>query len=178
MKTFWKNGDRVLRTLCALGLVGMTVLVVLGFMRMQEGTNSTAKIANPTLATSTWLVGSPPMQNVLTLETATTTEEQRRGLMARDDVGAHDGMAFPYGGRDASFWMRGTRIDLDIAYVDPSGRVSKVVTAKAYDETPIPGGPSSVVIEVRAGRARMLGLVPEAKVVRTGAGVGGATAGR
>jgi uncharacterized membrane protein (UPF0127 family) len=160
----------VLRATCALGLVGMAVLVVLGFLEMRDGGRNAGIVANPTLTTSTWVVGSPPMQNVLTLETATTVEEQRRGLMARDDVGAHDGMAFPYGGRDASFWMHGTRMDLDIAYVDPSGHVSEVVTGRAFDETALPGGPSSVVIEVRSGRARMLGLVPGAKVVRTDVG--------
>lgn len=167
MKPFWKRADLAMRIVCALGLVGMAVLVVLGFARMQ-GPN-TEVIANPVLPTSTWLVGSPPMQNVLVLETANTDEQQRRGLMARDDVGPHDGMAFPYGGGNASFWMHGTRIPLDIAYVDPSGRVSRVVTGKPFDQTPLPGGPSSVVIEVAAGRARLLGLVPGAKVVKSDA---------
>jgi len=168
VKTVWKRADLAMRIVCGLGLVGMAVLLVMGIGRMRGP--STEVVANPVLPTSTWLVGSPPMQNLLTLETATTPEEQRRGLMARDDVGPHDGMAFPYGGRNASFWMHGTRIPLDIAYVDPSGRVSKVVAGRPFDDTSLPGGPSSVVIEVRAGRARLLGLVPGAKVVRSKSG--------
>jgi uncharacterized membrane protein (UPF0127 family) len=164
VKGRWKHADLALRIVCGLGLVGIAVLVALGFARMQGPSGEV--VANPVLATSTWLVGSPPMQNVLVLETAVTPEQQRRGLMARDDVGPHDGMAFPYGGRQASFWMRGTRIPLDIAYVDPAGRVSRVVTGRPFDDTHLAGGPSSVVIEVRAGRARLLGLVPGARVVR------------
>lgn len=169
VKPFWRRVDLVLRAICAVGLLGMGVLFYLGFQKMMP---SDEIVANPTLPVRSWIVGSPPMQNVLRLETATTEEEQRRGLMARDEVGAYDGMAFPFGGRDAAFWMRGTRFDLDIAYVDPSGRISRVVTGRAYDERLLPGGPSSVVIEVRAGRARLLGLVPGAKVVRAGTDTG------
>jgi uncharacterized membrane protein (UPF0127 family) len=169
VKPFWRRVDLVLRAICAVGLLGMGVLFYLGFQKMMP---SDEIVANPTLPVRSWIVGSPPMQNVLRLETATTEEEQRRGLMARNEVGAYDGMAFPFGGRDAAFWMRGTRFDLDIAYVDPSGRVSRVVTGRAYDERLLPGGPSSVVIEVRAGRARLLGLVPGSKVVRAGTDTG------
>lgn len=161
MKVAQKHADRILRVTCALGLVGMALLIGTGLVEM---TGRPDTLPNPSLPVTTWIVGSPPMQNVLKLETATSHDQQRRGLMGRDEVGRYDGMAFPYGGRNAAFWMHGTRMDLDIAYVDPSGRIAKVVRGRAYDDALLPGGPSSVVVEVRAGRARLLGLVPGAKV--------------
>lgn len=125
---------------------------------------------NPILPTARWLVGDPPMQNILTLEVADTYERYRRGLMARDSVGPHDGMAFPLPGeKPASFWMRGTKIPLDIAFVDTAGRVERVVTGKPMDETPLLASlPTSLVIEVPAGRAKFYGLKPGALVVKEG----------
>jgi uncharacterized membrane protein (UPF0127 family) len=98
------------------------------------------------------------MTTVISLEMARTPEQQRRGLMDRDTVSG-DGMAFPMDGRPTSFWMRGTRIPLDIAFVSPKGVVLNVERGEPFDETPIASkGPVGMVIEVRAGRARLFGL--------------------
>ncbi len=154
-----------MRIACLAGL-----LIVVGAFLLRIATRDDGPgpiIANPMLPASTWVVGSPPLQSVITLETAVTPEQQRRGLMARDSIGTTDGMVFLRDGDDASFWMRGTRIPLDIVYIAPDGRVSKVVRGTPNDETTLPGGPASLVIEVAAGRARLLGLVPGATVVRS-----------
>ena len=160
------RADRILRALCALGIAGMLVLVAYGATTVLSPPSDPI-VANPELATTRWIVGDPPMRTVLTLETAVTAEQQRRGLMARDSIGRHDGMAFPWRGGPAAFWMRGTRIPLDIAYVGTDGRVLRVVRGLPMDETLLPSGaPVSLVVEVAAGRSRLLGLVPGARVAR------------
>lgn len=114
--------------------------------------------ANGPLPRSTFVVGEGPMRSVIDLEVASTSEQIRRGLMARDRV-TGDGMVFRFRGEPESFWMKGTRIPLDIVFVSPEGRVLNVATGKPFDETPIPSdGGVGMVIEVPAGRARLLGL--------------------
>ena len=107
------------------------------------------------------------MRSELRLETATTPEQQRRGLMARDAVGEADGMAFPRPATPAAYWMHGMRIPLDVVYVGVDGRVSSVVRGRPMDDSPMPSGaPAPLVIEVPAGRARLYGLEPGAPVRR------------
>ncbi len=61
--------------------------------------------------------------------------------------------------RNVAFWMKNTLIPLDMVFVRPDGRIGRIATAKALDETPVPGGgTTSAVLEIRSGRAKELGL--------------------
>ena len=65
----------------------------------------------------------------LTLELARTPEEQRLGLMERQQLGERSGMLFIYPRTqpaDAGFWMYRTRIPLDIAFLDSTGVVRAI----------------------------------------------------
>ena len=142
-----------------------TLLAVMVYVAMTAPVDDVA--ANPALPISVWLVGDGPMRNELRLETATTPDQQRRGLMARDAVGRADGMAFPRPATPAAYWMHGTRMALDVVYVGVDGRVSSVVRGRPMDDAPMPSGtPAPLVIEVPAGRARLYGLEPGAPVRR------------
>lgn len=62
----------------------------------------------------------------ITAELAATAQQKAQGLMDRDSLPAGHGMLFLYpdgAGVDAGFWMFRTRIPLDIAFMDSSGRI-------------------------------------------------------
>lgn len=96
-------------------------------------------------------------------ELAATPMAQERGLMFRTAMGADEGMIFPMvPPRRTAFWMRNTVIGLDIIFIGPDHKVLNVAAnAVPYDETPLPSaGDAAGVLELNAGRAAQLGIVP------------------
>jgi uncharacterized membrane protein (UPF0127 family) len=95
-----------------------------------------------------------------TVEVARTPAEQQAGLMFRKSLGGDQGMIFPYDPpQDVAFWMKNTLIPLDMLFIRGDGTIARITTAKALDETPVPGGePVAAVLELRAGRAAELGI--------------------
>ncbi len=100
------------------------------------------------------------------VEIADTVETQTRGLMFRDELAHNRGMLFIFRQEaPRSFWMRNTRIPLDIIYLDRDLRVVSIVhnarpcrsrtgRCPSYPSE----GPAMYVLEVNAGQARELGL--------------------
>lgn len=96
------------------------------------------------------------------VEIADTGAERAQGLMFRDHMAAGAGMLFVYPRPQpaVAFWMRNTRIPLDIIYMDETGTVQRIAhEAVPYDETALPGGPGiQYVLEINGGLAKSLGL--------------------
>jgi uncharacterized membrane protein (UPF0127 family) len=100
-----------------------------------------------------------------TVDLALTREEQMRGLMFVEDMPEDRGMLFifPREGMRA-FWMKNTRIPLDILYFDSElALVSVVENARPCASSgPCPShpsaGPAQYVLELNAGMARTLGV--------------------
>ena len=101
-----------------------------------------------------------------TVEIAETQEKQALGLMFRDSMPADEGMIFIFPNEaPRSFWMKNTRIPLDIMYFDkdlkmvsisantPPCRVSR---CPSYPSA----GPAMYVLELNAGMASELGVGP------------------
>jgi uncharacterized membrane protein (UPF0127 family) len=95
-----------------------------------------------------------------TLEVADTDANRQYGLMRRNSMPADHGMIFVFA-REAplAFWMRNTRIPLDIIYVNSAGKVVSVKQMKPYDEKTTPSeGPAQYAIELNKGAAEKAGV--------------------
>jgi uncharacterized protein len=101
------------------------------------------------------------------VELADTPEAQARGLMYRTEMGDFEGMLFPSViPEPRSFWMKNTPLSLDIIFVGADGRILNIASnTLPYSLEPVSSqGPASAVLELRAGRAAQLGIVPGDKV--------------
>jgi hypothetical protein len=101
------------------------------------------------------------------VEVARTPQEQARGLMFRTEMGPNEGMLFPYDPpRVLSFWMKNTVLSLDLVFIGPDRRVINVAAdAVPYsEESIVSDAPAIAVLELNAGRARELNIVPGATV--------------
>jgi uncharacterized membrane protein (UPF0127 family) len=98
------------------------------------------------------------------VEIAQTPDRQALGLMFRDSMPDDHGMLFIFP-REAprSFWMKNTRIPLDIIYFDgqlalvsvaANARPCRVRACPTYPSE----GPARYVLELNAGKASELGL--------------------
>src|SRR5262245_34784886 len=79
-----------------------------------------------------------------TVELATTPQEQQLGWMFREQMDADHGMLFIFpSATTRSFWMKNTRIPLDIMYFDEQLKLVSVAEAKPCRVERCPGYPST-----------------------------------
>lgn len=83
-------------------------------------------------------------------------ERRSHGLMEVEEVPDGAGMWFVYeSDHTGGFWMKGTRTDLDIAWVDDRGRIVAIETMTVCEADPCPsydpGAAYRTALEVRSG---------------------------
>ena len=101
-----------------------------------------------------------------TVDLAQTADEQALGLMFRDELADDHGRLFIFPVEAMrGFWMKNTRIPLDIFYFDAdlklvsvskNARPCKTRRCPNYPST----GPARYVLELNAGKAEELGVKP------------------
>lgn len=113
-----------------------------------------------------------------TVEIADDDEERARGLMFRDRMDETHGMLFVHDREEPqAYWMKNTRIPLDILYFDSQRRLvaqqRDVPPCSAGDACPSypSGAPARYVLELNAGQAARLKL-RDGAVLRFGPGIG------
>lgn len=86
------------------------------------------------------------------------------------ELAEDEAMIFAYpDSRPLSFWMKNTRIDLDIAFLSDKKVVLNVETMQAFDETGVPSkGNAMYAVEFRSGVCKKNGIKPGMKFVFTG----------
>lgn len=95
------------------------------------------------------------------IEIAATEQKREQGLMYRDSLAADNGMLFVFPEEEyQAFWMRNTRMPLDIIYIASSGTIVSIAeNARPYDETSLPSeGPAQFVLEIKGGLCAELGI--------------------
>jgi uncharacterized protein len=105
------------------------------------------------------------------VEIAGTPDEQSIGMMFRDSVGRNEGMIFPFPRpRPAAFWMKNTRIPLDLIFVRADGTIARIAAnAVPYCLDPVQvGEPVAAVLEIGGGRAGQLGIAEGDRVTWSG----------
>lgn len=101
------------------------------------------------------------------VELADDAAERAQGLMFRESLDPAAGMLFVYETpRRAQFWMKNTLVPLDMIFADVTGTVTRVHSnAVPGDLTAIDGGFGvAFVLEINAGLAERLGIVPGAQI--------------
>lgn len=101
------------------------------------------------------------------VELADTPEAQARGLMFREKLGDNEGMIFPSKAPEPrSFWMKNTPLSLDIIFIGTDGRITNIAANTVpYSLESVPSAGFAIgVLELRAGRAAELGIVPGDRV--------------
>jgi len=100
------------------------------------------------------------------VEIADDEPERQQGLMFRDDMAADHGMLFIHDAEEPqSYWMKNTKIPLDIIYFDHARKMVSVAHAPPCSMgdkcPPFPSeGPALYVLELNAGTVDALGAKP------------------
>ena len=94
-----------------------------------------------------------------TLEAAVTEQEQETGLMFRDSMPADHGMIFMFNEAQVqSFWMKNTRLPLDIIYAAPDGTIVSIKQMQPFDlRSTSSEKPAQYAIELNQGAAAACG---------------------
>ncbi|HVN43954.1 MAG TPA: DUF192 domain-containing protein [Steroidobacteraceae bacterium] len=92
---------------------------------------------------------------------ADTPQRAEQGLMFVSDLPETLGMVFPVAPpRVENMWMKNTYIELDMLFIDPHGRISKIIqrAAPLSLQTLSSDAAVSAVVELRGGQVAKLGV--------------------
>lgn len=97
------------------------------------------------------------------IEIADEDAERKQGLMYRESLPSQNGMLFVFEQENLhSFWMKNTRIPLDMIRIDSDGKVIDIQTAEpcTYDpcQTYVPSWAGRYVLEINAGLSDLVGI--------------------
>ncbi|MDO8634449.1 MAG: DUF192 domain-containing protein [archaeon] len=112
-------------------------------------------------------------QKCISIERATTPQEQARGLMFRESISDDGGMLFifPNEGR-RFFWMKNVSFPIDMLWLDGEKKVAGITSAKPCASDPCQTYPSpegvKYVVEVAGGFSKKNGVVVGTQVVFSG----------
>jgi uncharacterized membrane protein (UPF0127 family) len=105
--------------------------------------------------------------HVFSAEMAVTDDERAKGLMFRKELPQGQGMLFDFKtDQNVAMWMRNTYVSLDMIFIRGDGTIANIAEdTEPLSERIIPSrGPVRAVLEVVAGTAKKLGIMPGDKV--------------
>lgn len=141
------------RWLCCFALIAAGLLLAGGCRGKEQGSGSVPSAQAERLPADAWFslnVGDKPVR----VQLALSPQEQARGLMGREALGADDGMLFVFdAGKQQSFWMHNTPLPLDIGYFDNDGILREIYPLYPFDRTAVRSRRSDIryVLEMPQG---------------------------
>lgn len=102
------------------------------------------------------------------IEIADDDHQRAQGLMYRSSMGDDQGMIFLFDRSEPqSFWMKNTKMSLDILFIAPDGEIVKVQPRQTpFSENQVPSErPAQFVVELIAGAAAAHGIEEGDKIV-------------
>ena len=119
-----------------------------------------------TRSPSTYIPITTPHGVTIQAELADTTQKRAAGLMFRESLSPNHGMLFTFAEeQEWSFWMKNTRIPLDIIWMNKSKKIVHVernvpICTRTDDGCPNyqPNAPAMYVLELASGTADALKL--------------------
>ena len=121
------------------------------------GSACRSRASGPTVT----LVPRQGAPTTVTVEVVTTPQERERGLMYREELDPSSGMLFVFPAtQNLSFWMRNTKIPLDILFIDDAGTIVRIHRrTRPFSETSLPSGrPARFALELVGGTADRIGI--------------------
>lgn len=145
----------------------LLMLFAIGCSNPAPVATTTTTVASPASSTAPATAGPRvifPDGFVVAVEIAADDERRAQGLMYRDRLDPGHGMLFLFAYDNVlSFWMKNTRIPLDMIFLDSNRRIVGIVeSAPPCKFDPCPSyGPNAIaryVLEVGGGQAAAHGL--------------------
>jgi len=100
-------------------------------------------------------------EQTLQLELARTQKTRETGLMYRDSLPRGEGMIFVFENpQPQRFWMKNTRIPLDIGYFSADGKLKEIHRGRPYDLSGMSSRAQDLqfVVELNAGEFKRMGI--------------------
>lgn len=158
-----KNANLVSRWLALGAAVALATASILSLSGCDKDASQTVTVVQPVSTFFPIKVGD----SVVRMQLAVSQTEQQRGLMQRRDLGADDGMLFPYRKPQAmSFWMHNTPTPLDIGFFDEQGVLVEIYPLQPFDETSVKSRSKQLkfALEMNQGWFAAHGVRPGAKL--------------
>ena len=130
-------------------------LIILSSCKEEKTTTSKDKVSISFKKEGTLkLIKLDSVIKILDIEIADNDYETQTGLMYRTKLETNHGMLFIFPDVDfRSFYMKNTKIPLDIIYIDENKTIVSIQkNAKPFDETSLPSeAPAKYVLEINGG---------------------------
>lgn len=105
--------------------------------------------------------GNKKVLHKVNIEVSDEDRERAQGLMYRSHMGDDQGMIFIFPRSEPqSFWMKNTKIPLDIIYINEQNEIVKIYKqTKPFNTTSLPSGKNAMyVVEINGGLTDKYGI--------------------